>query len=144
MFLKSRGDGGRLRGDGGGSSDEDSMARQNLDLRQRLQDEASLYRRRLDTYRQAQQNQAALVSRLQAKVLQYKQKCADLEAKLGEHSRYQAESPAVSRPSGMLLGISPAQGSALEQAQQHLREMREERIDDLDTALARLEEERRK
>lgn len=61
-----RTDGGRLRGDGGGgSSDEDSLR---TDLRQRLQEEASLYRRRLDTYRQAQQNQAALVSRLQAKV----------------------------------------------------------------------------
>lgn len=61
-------EGGRLRGDGGASSDEDTISRQNLDLRQRLQEEASLYRRRLDTYRQAQQNQAALVSRLQAKV----------------------------------------------------------------------------
>lgn len=59
----------RLRGDGGASSDEDSLSRQNLDLRQRLQEEAALYRRRLDTYRQAQQNQAALVSRLQAKVM---------------------------------------------------------------------------
>lgn len=60
---------GRLGGDGGASSDEDSLNRQNLDLRQRLQEEAALYRRRLDTYRQAQQNQAALVSRLQAKVI---------------------------------------------------------------------------
>lgn len=64
----SRLEAGRLRGDGGASSDEDSLTRQNLDLRQRLQEEASLYRKRLDTYRQAQQNQAALVSRLQAKV----------------------------------------------------------------------------
>lgn len=59
-----------MRGDGGGaSSDEDSLSRQNVDLRQRLHEEASAYRRRLDTYRQAQQNQAALVSRLQAKVI---------------------------------------------------------------------------
>lgn len=65
-------EGGRLRGDGGASSDEDSLSRQNVDLRQRLQEEANLYRRRLDTYRQAQQNQAALVSRLQAKVRQSK------------------------------------------------------------------------
>ena len=57
----------RLRGDGGGSSEED-LTRLGVDLRQRLQDEAAAYRRRLDTYRQAQQNQAALVSRLQAKV----------------------------------------------------------------------------
>lgn len=71
MFKSSSGsrmEGGRLRGDGGASSDEDTLSRQNVDLRQRLQEEASLYRRRLDTYRQAQQNQAALVSRLQAKV----------------------------------------------------------------------------
>lgn len=61
-------EGGRLRGDGGGSSDDDSLSKQNVDLRQRLREEASVYRRRLDTYRQAQQDQAALVSRLQAKV----------------------------------------------------------------------------
>lgn len=34
--------------------------------------------------------------------------------------------------------------SALEQAQMHLRESRDERISDLDTALRKLEEERRK
>lgn len=34
--------------------------------------------------------------------------------------------------------------SAMEQAQQHLRDIREERITDLDTALQRLHEERRK
>lgn len=73
FFVKSstsgsRMEGGRLRGDGGASSDDDSLTRQNVDLRQRLQEEATAYKRRLDTYRQAQQNQAALVSRLQAKV----------------------------------------------------------------------------
>ncbi|KAL1491832.1 hypothetical protein ABEB36_012367 [Hypothenemus hampei] len=115
----------RMRGDGGGgSSDEDPQQ----DLRQRLQDEAALYRKRLETYKQAQQNQAALVSRLQAKVLQYKQRCADLEAQMIQPGLV----PAV-----------PA-GTALEQAQQHLREMREEKITDLDTALQRLLEERTK
>lgn len=59
-----RSDGGRMSGVGGGSSDENLTK----ELRQRLQDEAALYRNRLETYRQAQQNQAALVSRLQAKV----------------------------------------------------------------------------
>lgn len=34
--------------------------------------------------------------------------------------------------------------SAMEQAQQHLRDIREERITDLDTALQKLHEERRK
>lgn len=45
--------------------------------------------------------------------------------------------------SAMHLPPSPA-SSALEQAQHHLREMREERIADLDTALQRLDEERRR
>lgn len=62
--------------------DSTVLLRQNQDLRQRLQEEASSYRRRLDTYKQAQQNQAALVGRLQSKVLQYKQKCNDLEGKI--------------------------------------------------------------
>lgn len=47
----------------------DALLRQNQDLRRRLEDEAASYKRRLETYRQAQQHQAALVSRLQAKVL---------------------------------------------------------------------------
>lgn len=66
----------------GPASDSKSLMRQNQELRDRLQEEASLYRRRLDTYKQAQQNQAALVGRLQSKVLQYKQKCNDLEGRL--------------------------------------------------------------
>lgn len=59
-----------------------SLIKQNQDLRMRLQDEANNYRRRLDTYKQAQQNQAVLVGRLQNKVLQYKQRCNDLEGKI--------------------------------------------------------------
>lgn len=58
------------------------LLKQNQDLRQRLQEEAGNYRKRLDTYKQAQQNQAALVGRLQNKVLQYKQRCTDLEGKM--------------------------------------------------------------
>ncbi|XP_063909729.1 rootletin isoform X3 [Zophobas morio] len=134
----SRADGGRLRGDGGGSSDEDSSRQ--LDLRQRLQEEASIYRRRLDAYRQAQQDQAALVSRLQAKVLQYKQRCADLEAQMIDSSKY--SEPSTSRTPVHVPSVP--QSTALEQAQQHLREMREERITDLETALRRLDEEKRK
>lgn len=66
--------------------DSQALVRQNHELRERLQEEASLYRRRLDTYRQAQQNQAALVGRLQSKVLQYKQKCNELEGRFNESS----------------------------------------------------------
>ncbi|XP_049276876.1 rootletin [Anopheles funestus] len=61
------------------AADTNALIRQNNELRHRLQEEANNYRRRLDTYKQAQNNQAALVSRLQAKVLQYKQRCTDLE-----------------------------------------------------------------
>ncbi|XP_055612940.1 rootletin isoform X2 [Uranotaenia lowii] len=60
-------------------SDTNALIRQNNELRHRLQEEANSYRRRLETYKQAQNNQAALVSRLQAKVLQYKQRCSELE-----------------------------------------------------------------
>lgn len=48
-----------------------SLLRQNQELRERL-----------DTYKQAQQNQAALVARLQSKVLQYKRKCNELEDRM--------------------------------------------------------------
>lgn len=65
-------------GAGGGGDDEaeenfnsDSLMKQNYELRHRLEEEAASYKRRLDTYRQAQQHQAALVSRLQAKVRFY-------------------------------------------------------------------------
>lgn len=62
--------------------DANFLLRENQELRDRLQEESNVYRRRLDTYKQAQQNQAALVGRLQSKVLQYKQKCNELEGKL--------------------------------------------------------------
>jgi len=55
----------------GEDSDEDlspdALIRQNYELRLRLE-EAADYKKRLDKYRQAQQHQATLVSRLQAKV----------------------------------------------------------------------------
>jgi hypothetical protein len=66
------------------SGESSALLRQNHELRQRLQDESSNYRRRLDTYKQAQSNQSALVSRLQAKVLQYKQRCSELENQMNE------------------------------------------------------------
>lgn len=68
---------------------------------------------------QAQQHQAALVSRLQAKVLQYKQRCSELEG-------HMEDTLAPPRPP-----------SALEERER-------ERVLDLDTALLRLEDERRK
>lgn len=66
------------------SSETNALMRQNQELRNKLHEEANNYRRRLDTYKQAQQNQAQLVSRLQNKVMQYKQRCADLEGQMHE------------------------------------------------------------
>ncbi|KAK9505389.1 hypothetical protein O3M35_009460 [Rhynocoris fuscipes] len=120
--------GGSVAGDI--ESSPDFLSRQNIDLRRRLEDEAATYRRRLETYKQAQQQQAALVSRLQAKVLQYKQRCSELEGQMEE---------VLDRPS-----VVAPPGSALEAAQQQLRELREERVSDLDTALRALQEEKRK
>ncbi|XP_024946085.1 rootletin isoform X3 [Cephus cinctus] len=113
----------------------DALVRQNYELRHRLEEEAASYKRRLDTYRQAQQHQAALVSRLQAKVLQYKQRCSELENQMVD-----------SLPGETVRGVTaPAQGtSALDAAHQTLRELREEQIQDLETALKKLAEERRR
>lgn len=44
------------------------LARENQALHERLREETARYDRRLDTYKLAQQRQAVLVSRLQAKV----------------------------------------------------------------------------
>lgn len=64
--------------------DTNSLLRQNHELRERLSEDAAHYRRRIDTYKQAQQNQAALVARLQSKVLQYKKKYSELEERIVE------------------------------------------------------------
>nr|CAD7197852.1 unnamed protein product [Timema douglasi] len=97
------------------------LVRQNQDLRRRLEDEAANYKRRLETYRTAQQHQAALVSRLQAKVLQYKQRCSELEVQVLDPSG------PTSAPSTIAIPLS-APSSSL----------------DLDTAMRRLEDEHRK
>ncbi|CAD6231744.1 GSCOCG00001565001-RA-CDS [Cotesia congregata] len=129
--------GGLETGGGDRGSDEelhpDTLIRQNFELRHRLEEEAASYKRRLNTYRQAQQHQAALVSRLQAKVLQYKQRCSELENQMVES--LPAE---VSR-----VVVSPST-SALEAAHQTLRELRDEQISDLETAIRKLNEERRR
>jgi Ciliary rootlet component, centrosome cohesion len=88
-FSKSRLDTGksgpsRMSSSSPPRGDTGVLLKQNNDLRQRLQDESSNYRRRLDTYKQAQHNQAALISRLQSKVLQYKQRCSELEGQINE------------------------------------------------------------
>lgn len=84
-------------------AESSALLRQNQELRQRLQEESSSYRRRLDTYKQAQSNQSALVSRLQAKVLQYKQRCAELENQMNDTVPI---CPQYSEPSKTIAGTS--------------------------------------
>ncbi|XP_034942532.1 rootletin isoform X2 [Chelonus insularis] len=113
----------------------DMLIRQNFELRHRLEEETASYKRRLNTYRQAQQHQAALVSRLQAKVLQYKQRCSELEHQMAESLPIEMSRIPVH---------SSTSNSALEAAQQTLRDLREEEIQDLETALRKLSEERKR
>lgn len=80
--------------------ESNSLIRQNQELRDRLNEDAALYRRRIDTYRQAQQNQAALVARLQSKVLQYRRKYSDLEERMCEPP----DTPDHARPIKVLFG----------------------------------------
>lgn len=58
-----------------------------------------------------------------------------------ETAPYIEPTAATTRP---IMHVSLPPSSALEQAQQHLRDLRSEPITDLDTALLRLDEERRK
>ncbi|XP_023254195.1 rootletin-like, partial [Seriola lalandi dorsalis] len=77
-------------GDGDHDSPESrSLAQQNVDLRRRLDEEQASYRRKLTAYQEGQQRQAQLVQKLQAKVLQYKKRCGDLEQMLQEKSSEQ-------------------------------------------------------
>ncbi|KAK6321426.1 hypothetical protein J4Q44_G00084020 [Coregonus suidteri] len=74
-------------GDGDQDSPESpSLAQQNVDLRKCLDEEQAAYKRKLTAYQEGQQRQAQLVQKLQAKVLQYKKRCGDLEQTLVEKS----------------------------------------------------------
>ncbi|KAG7483363.1 hypothetical protein JOB18_046615 [Solea senegalensis] len=68
------------------SPESRSLAQQNVDLRRRLEEEQAAYKRKLTAYQEGQQRQAQLVQKLQAKVLQYKKKCVDVEQMLQEKS----------------------------------------------------------
>ncbi|KAL0881925.1 hypothetical protein ABMA27_001684 [Loxostege sticticalis] len=125
-----------------GSSSSD-LRRQNEELRARLAGEAADHKRRLDAYRRAQQGQAALVSRLQSKVLQYKQRCSELENQMLETTPRDPTTyrPTTSSKSTIALP-PPAVPTSASSSGSDTR--RDERINDLETALRRLDEEKRK
>lgn len=58
------------------------MLSQILELRRRLDEDHQSYKRKLEHYQDSQQKQAQLVSKLQQKITQYKNKCSDLELNL--------------------------------------------------------------
>lgn len=60
------------------------LTQQIIELRRRLDDDHSSYKRKLQHYQESQQKQAQLVSKLQQKVLQYKTKCNELELSLAK------------------------------------------------------------
>ncbi|CAH0399292.1 unnamed protein product [Chilo suppressalis] len=116
------------------------LRRQNEELRARLAGESADHKRRLDAYRRAQQGQAALVSRLQAKVLQYKQRCSELETQMLETTP--RSDPSTYRPGKSAIALPPP--STLPTSGSCADSRRDERINDLETALRRLDEEKRK
>ncbi|XP_068626101.1 rootletin [Battus philenor] len=128
--------------DSPGSASSD-LRRQNEELRARLAGESADHKRRLDAYRRAQQGQAALVSRLQAKVLQYKQRCAELENQMVE-STPRSEAPSYRQPSKTSIALPAPAALPTPTTSSISDNRRDDRINDLETALRRLDEEKRK
>nr|VZI28475.1 unnamed protein product [Spirometra erinaceieuropaei] len=64
------------------ASHQQSILAENRELRKRLEEQQSIYRRKLAGFQENQQRQTQLVDKLQEKVVQYKEKCQDLEFKL--------------------------------------------------------------
>ncbi|CAK1541264.1 unnamed protein product [Leptosia nina] len=113
------------------------LRRQNEELRARLAGESADHKRRLDAYRRAQQGQAALVSRLQAKVLQYKQRCSELENQMLETTPRSDTTYRPTSTAGKAIALPSVTTPSSDTR-------RDERINDLETALRRLDEEKRK
>ncbi|CAF1515640.1 unnamed protein product [Rotaria sordida] len=61
------------------------LVQQNIDLRRKLEEEHQNYKRKLSNYQEGQLKQAQLVQKLQQKVLQYKNRCSELELLMEQH-----------------------------------------------------------
>ncbi|CAF4135726.1 unnamed protein product, partial [Rotaria sp. Silwood2] len=61
------------------------LVQQNIDLRRKLEEEHQNYKRKLSNYQEGQLKQAQLVQKLQQKVLQYKNRCTELELLIEQH-----------------------------------------------------------
>ena len=66
------------------SPGDTSLVNQVSYLKNKLEDEHTNYKRKLQAYQDGQQRQAQLIQKLQQKVLQYKRKCGELETSMNE------------------------------------------------------------
>ncbi|CAF4083580.1 unnamed protein product [Rotaria magnacalcarata] len=64
---------------------ERRIVQQNIELRRKLEEEHENYKRKLSNYQEGQLKQAQLVQKLQQKVLQYKNRCTELELLMEQH-----------------------------------------------------------
>jgi rootletin len=103
----------------------DDLAKQNAELRSKLEEEHGSYKRKLQAYQDSQQRQATLVQKLQDKVLQYKKKCSELEQVLQDKTSVEYKS-----------------AEELKSAAEKLTSALDERDLDLESAIIHLEEER--
>uniref|UniRef100_A0A671M418 Rootletin-like coiled-coil domain-containing protein n=1 Tax=Sinocyclocheilus anshuiensis TaxID=1608454 RepID=A0A671M418_9TELE len=85
------------------------------------------YKRKLTAYQEGQQRQAQLVQKLQAKVLQYKKKCADLEQTLSNGHRRDEDEPSSELESALIrLEEEQQRSSGLSAVNAMLREQLEQ------------------
>ena len=66
------------------SPGDSSLTNQIAYLKNKLEEEHTNYKRKLQAYQDGQQRQAQLIQKLQQKVLQYKRKCGELETSVNE------------------------------------------------------------
>ena len=77
--------GGYTSGFGAGDQSVDgNVVQQVAYLKNKLEEEHTNYKRKLQAYQDGQQRQAQLIQKLQQKVLQYKRKCGELENSVNE------------------------------------------------------------
>ncbi|KAG5851157.1 hypothetical protein ANANG_G00090060 [Anguilla anguilla] len=97
----------------------------------RLQAEEKIYRHKLQAFQEGQQRQAQLVQKLQAKVLQYKKRCGELEEQVLEKT---------SESEKLKLSLQ----AHLDTSAGRLRRAEQERSSDLQSKLRQLEEEQKR
>ena len=68
----------------GDPSVDSNLVQQVSYLKNKLEEEHTNYKRKLQAYQDGQQRQAQLIQKLQQKVLQYKRKCGELETSVNE------------------------------------------------------------